>query len=383
MKKLALYILPFVLLAINSCKKNPLPPDNGPPSSAVFYMNGTVNGFSVSLEAGNNNYYMYSSHYQDPNNVYVYKADLKPSSCTGTSTSCYAITVLINDNKVSAHDSVMTPNSFLVPGNYEFNDGNLTPLGYTGRFMPLVDYQSLHAPFTWTFYDGISTQTSSTGPFQSAYYSFKNNQTYSVSCKISDISTPKHTNVFKIGSPLQANIYAKADPPFTFNYSVTTTEAVSNYHCEFGDGNVATTNINTMYHTFPTISENYYTTKLTLSNALDTCISYYQVPAFSNTTTCHANFTNSFTPVPNTKSLSAVTILLTDLATGTVYSSGALNQGAGNKFEIISVEDYKPNEAGEPTKKLKINFNCTVKNGNNSLTINNGNAVIAVSYKKI
>ena len=190
---------------------------------------------------------------------------------------------------------------------------------------------------------------------------------------------PKHTNVFKIGNPLQANILSMADPAFNLNYSVTATQNISSYYWEFGDGNNATTPLNYINHTFNSSPEQYYTTKLILSNGTNTCVSYYQTSAFNNTAIVNSNFTSSFTPIPNLKALSTITIILTDV-NGNKYSSDLLNQSSGTDFEIVSVEDYKDNELSEKTKKVKIRFNCRVTNGTSSIDITNGEAVIAVAY---
>ncbi len=371
MKKLFLYILPFCLFALSSCKKNALPPDDAPLASPVFYFKCDINGAPVNIAAGVNNYYMFSSHLQDANNVYVYKADLKQNTCTN---NCgYNLSVLINDFKVSQPNETMKPDSGLFLGKYEFNDGTLPPLAFQGTFYPLIS-GTLNL-YKWTYYNGVvpqATQSSVQGN-----YTFKNNQTYSVSLDINKNGCipPTHTNVFKIGNPLQVNIFANEDPILNFNYSVSATTSFTGQTWEFGDG-ILSQNL-TPSHSF---SPGYYSTKLTLTNNTDTCYSYYQTPAFYPAT-CNANFTSSFTPVQNSKALSAITILLTDPVTGVIYSSGALNQGTGNNFEIISVENYKANEAGQATKKVKIKFNCIVKNGANSIIISNGEAIIAVSYQ--
>jgi hypothetical protein len=95
---------------------------------------------------------------------------------------------------------------------------------------------------------------------------------------------------------------------------------------------------------------------------------------------CNANYNAYFTPLPNPKALSAITIKVID-PNGVEYSSSTLNQPNSNKFEIISVEEYKLNERTETTKKLKLKFNCTLQSGSNTISVNNGEAVIAVSYK--
>ena len=51
-----------------------------------------------------------------------------------------------------------------------------------------------------------------------------------------------------------------------------------------------------------------------------------------------------------------------------------------DSFIITSVEDYETADSGVKTKKVKFNFNCKVKSGNDILDIKNGEAVFAVGY---
>jgi hypothetical protein len=95
---------------------------------------------------------------------------------------------------------------------------------------------------------------------------------------------------------------------------------------------------------------------------------------------CDANFTAVFTPIPNKNALSKITLLAKD-PSGKIHSSNEIQQMSDSKFQIVSVEDYKNNQDGHKTKKIKINFSCVLKDGTNTINIKNGEAVIAVAYK--
>ena len=84
--------------------------------------------------------------------------------------------------------------------------------------------------------------------------------------------------------------------------------------------------------------------------------------------------------VSNPSAFSNVTIKWTDNA-GTTYTSNDSGQTNDSYFRIVSVEDYLNNKNNQLTKKLHVNFKCKVFNGTNSRQIDNGEAVIAVSYK--
>jgi len=371
MKKRLLYILilPFCLLVINSCKKNPLPPEQNS-GEPVFYFKCDELG---RFDAGVKDYYMQSSHEQNGDSVYVYVADLKQRNCSG---DCgYSIKILINDFKVSVKDAPMKPDSGLVAGNYEFNDGNLPPWGYDGTF---TSFMTILPTFTWTYSDGISSITN----LASESHFFKAGNTSSVTLSVDkqgDIRTL--TNVYEIGNPLQTNINVKWTGAKTYSFSATSTIPIDSYSWDFGDGSLTLNSASPTHEYSFTGDFNYYTATLTATSGSNTSISRYQVAASqTNVFMNQANFTNSFTPVANTKKLSTVTILLIDHKTGKIYSCENLDQG-NDKFEIVSVEDYKFNDAQHATKKLKIKFNCALKNDSATINLTNGDAVIAVSYR--
>lgn len=385
MKKLDIYFLLFVVTLFGACKKNALPKDEAE-SNPEFYFKCNVNETPVNIQAGVNNYYMYSSHTQDNANVYVYKGEFRQKDC---SVGCgYGISIEINDSKVSSPGAPMFPDSSLYSGPYQFNDGTLEPLYYLSSFYPTSQSTSLTGVYCqWLFSDN----TPSTSVSQISKL-FRTNTTQSITLNFRDTINggfASHTNVFKIGNYLQGNVFAVRDQPlypvkYTFGYNITSGNAIGNsysYLWDFGDG--STSNLTNPSHVFLT-TNSYKRVKLTLiaTTSLSTsytCTSYYQAPCFSYSV-CDANFNAGFTPIQNIHGLSAITIKVTD-PSGNVYSSSSINQSTNSNFEIISVEEFKTNEKGERTKKVKIKFNCSVVSGSNTLNISNGEAVIAVSYK--
>jgi hypothetical protein len=369
MKNAGRYLLFFVILFTYSCKKNPLPAPE-PEEGSVFKVNCKVNGAPILLEAGINNYYLYASHFFDTSQVYVYKAELKQNNCQP---NCgYEFTFLINDFRVSAANAAMKPDSGLIAGSYTYNDGNLPPLRYEGTFSALAASGS----YTWAYSDGSSTK----GQNASDKHFFKEGPATVRLSVANGTCATSHLNEFDVGNPLQASIAAaRIEPPSVLNYSfsaVATLPDVS-YFWEFGDGNSS--------NAFPSVShqygitEAYYRAKLSVTNGINSCVSYYQVPAFFNPV-CQANFSSHFTAIPNPKALSAVTIMVFDPSTGLNYSSALLDQPATSQFEILSVENYKNNEQGLATRKMKVRFSCKAVNGSNTLNITHGEAIIAVSY---
>lgn len=365
------YIFVITVILFASCKKNDLPPKNDTPEEPVFYIKGNVNGLPVAINAGVDNYYMYSSYYQDANNVYVYKGELKQQNCGA---SCgYGITLLINDYKVSPLNGPMQPDSGLYIGPYQFNDGTPEPVEYNGSFTPIITGAS--PTYTWNYSDGMILNSTSGSRV------FTANKTYSVALTLNNAGCIQtHTNEFRIGSPLQTNVSGLCNwtsSPTTYSFYAAPQSGVS-FQWEFGDGQTSV--LPNPIHTY-TAGFGYYRARVKLHNSItgDVCYSYYQVPV-SQSPVCHANYNSYFTPVPNIKALSSITVLVTD-PSGNVYSTQGINQPVNNKIEIVSVENYDDNQQGQHTKKVKIKFNCDVVSGGNQLQITNGEAVIAVAYK--
>ncbi len=369
------HVLVLILIGLffNSCNKKSLPPKEEEPGP-VFYFKCDIAGFPVDMEAGVNAYYMRSSYYKDSNDVYVFKGELKQKDCSG---NCgFGLTVMLNDYKASLN-GVMNIDSTLMFTSYQYNDAALEPLYYTGNFAPHQSTQQ--AAYNWLFSDGGSWNSANCNK------TFKANTTYSASLGVSvtspTASSMSHTNVYRIGNPVQTNLNVFRISPFSvFNYKFSTTnitgQAPFSYLWDFGDGY----NSIEPSPTHEYISPNLYIAKLTIVDANnDTCESYYKVPAI-NGPIADPNFNANFTPVLNPKSLSTVSILIND-PKGNVYTLGQVNQSKNSRFEIVSVENYQATDSNQAFKKVKIKFNCTVYNGANLLEIKDGEAVIAIAYK--
>lgn len=380
MKKILSY--PIVLgLLLSSCKKKDLPESE--PTQPEFTASFEVQGNAVKLEAGNNDYYMNSSYGRDSlNNLYVYKADLRQR--TFQIGGGYALTILFNDTKATALNSGMKVDSALSLGDHLYNDLNTSGLTQRVNFDPLKT-QDLASSYAWSVTDGISVKT-----YNDMYAIAPNlevGKTYSVTFNAKDapgVCDATLTNVFKAGSKVQTTITASKDTQtnelkYNLGYSIPANYGPATWRCRWEFDNNTTS-------TSPTISGKLFLPgmhliKLTLIDKAvnDSCVSFYQLNATSGNA-CEANYKATFFPIQNNRVFSSVTLLLTD-PNGVVYTSHDLVQPSSSSFQILSVNDYKPNDVGLSTKSLRVKFNCVLKNGNNQITLNNGEAVVAVAYK--
>lgn len=372
MRKLRIGVLMTLLGLVYACEKKPLPEaENTAPD---FYLDATVNGEHLYFGAGENDYYMNSSHFLDTNHVFVLKADLSQTTCTA---SCgYALSILINDKKTSLASEPFDIDRALHTGNYIYNDQSLPPLYYQAFLKPLHS-QSTSEIYRWQL-NGVEIQS------YTASAIVESGSKFSPALYFEDAEGLCSANLIKqyrIGNVLQSEIEVQKEGPtdvLMYSFSANPSgKAPFRYTWDFGDGTTESSSTQP-FHTYT--SQGFYNVKLTLTDALqDTCINFYQIPAFIDPR-CEANFTSVFTPLPNTKGYSAITVLLKH-PDGRVFSSKPLSQSGLSAFEITEVSDYKMNNNNEPTKKIKIRFNCSVQNGMDQIKIENAEAVLAVSYE--
>src|ERR1700752_1765204 len=122
-----IFIMLVLVLFVFGCKKEHAPsPTTGTP---VFYFNGTIGGVSTSINAGLNNYYMYSSYTQDTNHVYNFIGNIQK-----TTANLSSIEIQINDYKVSAVNGNTQPDSSLVPAIYSYYSVGVTDTVYKVQF---------------------------------------------------------------------------------------------------------------------------------------------------------------------------------------------------------------------------------------------------------
>jgi hypothetical protein len=375
-KHIAAFLLSCFVLA---CKKEPLPTEeSGVPK---FYFKGEVDGVNLNLEAGNNDYFMNASHHQDTTGVYVFSGNLSKDNCD--STCDYAITVLLNDTKVSKVNESINSNNLIRTGEYLFNNENLEPLYYKVELKPLSEF-NVSENFTWKLMNSKGDYIKSENYLSEFYLNANEVYKIKLSHKSSTECDTAHTNIYKASTAFQTTITASRDISgfqYAYNFKCETNSPnISKYEWNFGD-NTANSILPSPSHSFQPKAFGYYLVRLKLTDTKgDTCISYYQVNANPDKN-CHANFIANFSKVPNYRGYSAVTVIVTKPG-GEVFSTRYTVQPNSSFFKVLSVDDYDSNKKGEPTKQIKMKLNCVVKSKNNrSLEIKNAEAVMAVSYK--
>ena len=74
------FLFLFGAITMTGCKKTY--PTGTPPAAPEFTFSGTIGGNSVNLQAGVNNYYMFTSCLRDSNGVYDFIGEFRDKSCS-------------------------------------------------------------------------------------------------------------------------------------------------------------------------------------------------------------------------------------------------------------------------------------------------------------
>ncbi|MBX3162859.1 MAG: PKD domain-containing protein [Bacteroidetes bacterium] len=373
MKKLALYSLMFFLALVYSCNKKKYPDSMIIDKiEAVFSFDGTIDGKPVSIKAGVDNYYMYSSYAQDTNGVYNFVGEFKQTDCNDCRNS---LKIQINDFKISAPNEAMKMDSALVPKTYRILAGTNS---YLVGFQSLFNKQAEN--YYWDFGDGTgSNETNPTHEF------FTTGQ-YNVGLKITSANACESF----IGNKQNIDVSNKTCKSYigVTNVSGNSVSFIQTtyggaypykYSWNFGDGDTSTA----VYpvHNYLVSGSYPVTLKVTDANGVTTLANFNAVTQ-GDASSCAANyFVKSVNAVHNPKvSLSKVIITWTD-ENGEVYSSNNEIQLSSSYLDLLEAENFDNNENNQPTKKLKVKFRCMMYSGNKSVLIDNAQAIIAVAHK--
>lgn len=349
-----------------SCRKKDLP-ETVPATHSDFYFNGNVAGTAVSLRAGMDNYYMYSSHKRDDKDIYNFIADLRPAGCT----SCgNALQITIHDFRRSLVNEATRIDSSLLPETYPI----LGVPFYAVQFRSQFNQQA--ASYLWNFGDNSTSRQAN------PLHIYKTAGNYSVSLTINSTGSCQQyiSNIEKISYPAaNAKISVVTSSVNSMSFHPSIADSLSyNYRWSFGDGFSSSSPDPSHTYAIPGT----YPVLLRVINAQqDTLYARYNVATQTIPMPCLTNYSiESVAQVVNPLPLSTIIINWTD-ENGDVYTSNNVLQPATSYFKIISVENYDPNERGEKTKRIKVRFTCHVFNGTRVKVIDNGDALLAVSYK--
>lgn len=370
--KLRIYHSLILTLLLFACDKKDYPKDRIESGDAAFYSELIVNGNTLKLEAGKNGYYMYSSYQQDSNGVYGFIGELKNVSGSGASPN--SLKIQFNDSKISAPNAASNAMSALVPGTYQFFDATYST-SYGVEFEST--YNKNAKTYFWDFGDG--TTSNEANPVH--YFKKPGELTSCLSIEgINSCNSSACQQITLGNDAFNGYISSTSVSDSSLIFSATTLggKAPYTYLWSFGDG--VTSQIASPKHIY-TIGGS-YPVKLKLTDADSKTLQLsYNVVTGSDKSSCATNIKiKSILPSVIKYGLREVLVSFTD-ANGKVFSSFINAQANSSSFKVIAVEDFDANEHGERTKKIRVNFNCTLYSGTENITIEGTDCIICVAYK--
>ncbi len=358
----------FLLLLFSNCEKKKYP-DTLTLNSIEFYSELNFSTGKVLLEAGKNNYRLFSSHFLNiPDSLYHYISDQRNKDCNSNCVNSFKIEII--GDKKNIPESIPNMNTELHIGNYKFASSS-----WEVKFTS--SYNKSAANYLWQFGDGNYSIE------KDPIHTYKEGGSYNVCLTITSLNGCISTicNLIDVGfadNNCAASITAVKGSGGLVQFNAIT-YGIGPFQAfwDFGDGNTSsslqTSNVYAIRGS--------YQVGLTLTDATgDKTYANYNVVTSGDSSSCAANFrTLSITEKPEIPKPSRVKLIYRDI-NGIEYRSDVYSSDE-NRFEVLSIADFDANEKNEPTKKLEVKFKGRLYNGQNSIQLNDSRAVIAISYK--
>lgn len=374
----------LLVLLFSACKKDDLPPDDIGPT--VFGIVGTIDNKPVTIEAGIDRYYMYTSYNYDVNDsVYTFTGELKPTDCDS---GCFnTLTISIRNYKKG--NNPIDISALIKPGqlNYRKISSIVTVPSDSIRLKFTAEPEG-SAPFTqlWEF-QGFGTSGADT----TSIIVPLSNSVVLVCLTVTDSKSATGSVCDTINTQSNNNCTANFSVAYasSFNDSVVfqPLSSVNNHFWEFGDGqSKSTSGGGSVSHIYTGADSNStYTVRLTsddgagCTQTITKTLRFEAIPANPL-----ANYSYKFITLPpqtiiDSADLSQVTITWVN-ENGVTYTSRNDDQPSNSTFEILETEPYANNEKGEKTYKFTARVNCRLYNGISFIEVKNAIVKFAVAY---
>jgi PKD repeat protein len=380
MKSYQLISYVFMVFFIFSCREKKLPEDSIEDNKPIFTFAANIGGIPVNLEAGKDNYYLYSNYNVDVNlntDPTQFVGAIKQSNCNVCPNSLeiqFVNTFAFANQGMNYIDSVLK-----IDNAYTYFKGIVNATSYSVKFKatPRISLGGNITGYLWEFGDGTTSMLAN----PTHVYASSGNYNVSLTLSSNVFGTSKVTNQLKVGQSATVNT-AKIIKDFWLGtnklkfFHTNTGVAPFQYFWDFGDGTTSAS-FEPIHQYVGTPSK--YNVKLRVIDAnADTAYSEYNTKMDAATGVL-SNFVIE-SSMANSFKASRVIVKWTD-ANGLVYTSNHSLQPNASNFEIAALENFVTNESGQATKKVRVKFNCKVYNGSQSLDIVNADVVIAVAYK--
>ncbi|MFK7921704.1 MAG: PKD domain-containing protein [Bacteroidia bacterium] len=361
----------IISLSLTSCEEKPLPK---PFEDQVdFFLEGEIDGKAIRLDAGKQDYYMYTQRERNQDNLWLFKGQLSPVNCQGCPGS---FAIEFRDVDIRPDNGPFNIPSIFRVKSYDFAFApSLGPQFYQ------VNYQSQSSGgnnpiLQWTFGDG-STSTE-LNPVR--YYEQVDGTSFEVCLTASDGVSCESQICNEVR--LTANS-CKADFSTIIDTSLNSVKFESQiqgdgsiqYNWMFGDGSSST--FADPIYLYPLAGR--YQAQLQIEDA-DGCIATHSRLISSDPDICTHNFSYEVEKVssPDSMQFGHIRVLWWD-ENGQLYRSDWSQQDTESNFEVTEVLDYQNNELDQPTLRLGLKLNCWLSNGDHEVRLKNATAYLGVA----
>lgn len=360
------FLLVILINFLYSCKKESLPEVSELDPELTFQ--GSFDGQVQSISAGKDDYYMYTSKSINQDGINVYSSEFRKTTCNNCAES---LKISFIDYSSSANQ---TDSSFYV-GYYNF----ATASGKASRYNVSFNKTTSGPPnseISWDFNDNsYSSEFNPThlfvrpGKYDVCAEAIFVDQTSSDLCQ--------QISLGNVGEFLEVNLNVGTIIGKSVNFSSNINFGTSPYIYEWDFGDGVTSSEPNLIHTYA--NEGVYTVSLSVTDANGVVETKKQNIRTENSNAGVLRFNYLINPILNPLNLGNVIIEWKD-NNGVAYTSKNDAQPTSSFFRIISIEDYLLNENNQATKKIKIEFSCTLYNGTNQIQLKNAIATIAIAY---
>ena len=374
-----LYI--FIVIVLFSCSldEEPLSPYRGEVFiDPVFKVAGTVNQNPIDIQAGKENFYMYTDYEIDGDDVVTYIGKFAAEDGLMT-TGDEELTFYIRGSSLTSGGG-STIDEILMAGDLIYSSLNSSQTAtYRYNFTSTVLNNLVNSSHTslWEFANGDTTTqdnpsiiVNSDSPFTVNLTTF----TPGISIDYQGRVSPNINSDSTLLLDLQYSLGGNGD----------VTIIVQNLNLNFLWSTGATTDSISLSLSDINPDGELFSVTATNSYGHSGLASLFVRPPSGASALSIEVLTSYFTYEVSeilTQSLDLNTVVIEYKKDGEFYSSnlGGQNQLA-NKFSIISIEEFNKNENGFPTKKLQIGFDCLLFNDAGDSIPFTGNGVIGVAY---
>ncbi len=363
--KYGILILLIIITGLAGCEQEELPEPNA--NDPVFFLSGSIEGKSDSLKAGEAGYYLYTYFTSDSNNQYRLTGHFSPTGCKDCPES---LKIELPAHKNS--EGRLNLDEALQTGDHSFY--NPSPV-YEVKFNAIPKGPAPRS-YMWDFGDSRSAKKKNI----THYYPVDGPEDYQTALRINYNNGECIRTISK-----QVDLTdQKCRTNFTVN-PINQTEVI--FQSEVN-------NLDTP------ASYRWYTDSLLISKAKDPtydfqdpgvykvcleaegqsgCTANYcqRVDVFSKG--CNGNFRYRVKGDTTWVDPAFVNITWRD-ENGTLYKTGRNQQPDESYFRILEAKPYENNENGEPTYKLKVEFDCRVYSSGSSKRLKDFKGFIAVAY---